>query len=494
MLELPYEQAYAAAITTNIKNYKPTHRGKIIGFMGSCVALSSAVFSFIYSVGFSRNLGQYLLFAGLFAGSVTFVLGTLFMNQLGVEEAKQIEKEEQNGKDDDDVSFVHDEDLDGEDVEHLNDFLMLDNEGETFSLSFFPFNYFQKKQEEVSGYKHLNNEVADSNKLEITGDESINEEESIEQNYVVQDITTDQEALEEREEEIEEQAEQAEIIENEIIVEEQVRSDLIEQLDSFSKKDIDEQIDTKKEELKKRREKLLKIAQTPIPDANPIQILFSLDFYLVFYIYFAAMGSGLVIVNNLGSLVISLGGEDGQQHLMVMFFSFSNAIGRLVFGLLSDSFSRFVTRTTFLTGSVILMLITQLIVLVSPLWTYYVILILLGISFGGTAVMVPSFLSERFGPRYFAVNSSICSLASSLGSFLLATLLAGKVYESHIQSTGSKICYGYECFELTFYLTTVMCVLASAAGLVLMYRTRGLYRILYYRKYFNMNADPAMVK
>ncbi|KAG2373689.1 hypothetical protein C9374_011978 [Naegleria lovaniensis] len=476
--------AYAAAITTNIKNFEEKHRGKIIGFMGSCVALSSAVFSLIYSVGFERKLGEYLLFVGVFGGGVTTVLGTLFMNQIGI---KKNEENSKNGnvqdhnawmlidEEEDVQSFVHDEDLEDGDVEQINDFLMMGNDKMTEK---------NDKKEEISQEEKMKEESEQITPtqpqeliMNVTSQPMLSQSD-----LMTSDILEEQDQLEEREEEIQVEIEQVKSIEDEM-------------LKSTEHHEHPLLLPKMEKKLESKFDKIYSIAQKPIPNANPIQMLFSLDFYLTFFVYFACMGSGLVIVNNLGSIVISYGGYDGQQHVMVIIFACSNALGRLLFGLTSDSFSRYVTRTTFLTGASILMLICQLVVLVSPLWMFYLILILLGNSFGGVAVMIPSFLSERFGPKYFAVNSSICSLASSLGSFLLATLVAGKVYESNIASDNlSKICYGNSCFQATFYLTTLLCSVSCVACIVLMYRTRGLYQILYYRKVLNLNHDPVMTK
>ncbi|KAF0974601.1 hypothetical protein FDP41_006633 [Naegleria fowleri] len=490
--------AYAAAITTNIKNFEEKHRGKIIGFMGSCVALSSAVFSLIYSVGFERKLGEYLLFVGVFAGGVTTVLGTLFMNQIGIKKSSENSSKNGNVEDrwlmeeegDDVKSFVHDEDLEDGDVEQINDFLMMGNDKMALENNDLP----KEENKNCSSSPH---QEEDHSVLLLEHKES--HEQTVQPQELIMNVTSTpmlqnsecdletsdilEDKLEKREEEIQVEIEQVEAIENE----------KLKTADHLSENPL--LLPQMEKKLESKFDKIWSIAQKPIPNANPIQMLFALDFYLTFFIYFACIGSGLVIVNNLGSIVISYGGYDGQQHVMVIIFACSNALGRLLFGFISDSFSRYVTRTTFLTGASILMLICQLVVLVSPLWMFYLILILLGTSFGGVAVMIPSFLSERFGPKYFAVNSSICSLASSLGSFLLATLVAGKVYESNIASDNlSKICYGISCFQVTFYLTTLLCSISCVACILLMYRTRGLYQILYYRKVLNLNHDPVMAK
>ncbi len=46
----------------------------------------------------------------------------------------------------------------------------------------------------------------------------------------------------------------------------------------------------------------------------------------------AGMGSGLSYLNNLGQLVIALGGKSDSQAVFVSLFSVSNCAGRLLLG------------------------------------------------------------------------------------------------------------------------------------------------------------------
>ena len=57
------------------------------------------------------------------------------------------------------------------------------------------------------------------------------------------------------------------------------------------------------------------------PSVNPLRMLISLDFYLIFVAYFLGAGCGLVIINNLGSIVMAYGGYKGQQNVMVQLLS-----------------------------------------------------------------------------------------------------------------------------------------------------------------------------
>ncbi|KAL9642175.1 hypothetical protein ABK040_007179 [Willaertia magna] len=405
---------YAAVATTNIKNFSLKHRGKVIGILGSGVALSSALFSMLYSSFFDGALEGYLLFTSILTGSCVLILGLLFVNQ--IKQSTTTTNNNNNNKKDDEASV-------NESINQIKIEESMENEVDEFV---HPVDEEEDIVDEVAMIDKVSNVSSDDNENETRS--LLVEEQRISSSYT-----------------------------------------------TFHNPKMNH---------------IYKIANTPLKDYNPIQLLLSLDFYILFFIYFAGMGSGLVIINNLGSIVISFGGKDGQQHFMVQLFAVSNCLSRLMFGLVSDRFSKYVTRATFLTGAVTLMLINQLLTLVAPLWFYYLLVILLGIAFGGIAVIGTAIISERYSPKYFAMNNSLLSIASSLGSIGLATFLAGHIYEINIHGHSHghlKYCYGRECFQITFYITTGLCTAAFALCLILMYRTRGLYRILYYRKVLNVN-------
>ncbi|DBA71966.1 TPA: hypothetical protein ACH3X2_010713 [Trebouxia sp. C0005] len=69
-----------------------------------------------------------------------------------------------------------------------------------------------------------------------------------------------------------------------------------------------------------------------MPDMTLLQCCTSLNFWLLFLTCSIGMGSGLSFLNNLGQLVIALGGESDSQAVFVSLFSVSNCAGRLLLG------------------------------------------------------------------------------------------------------------------------------------------------------------------
>ena len=213
-------------------------------------------------------------------------------------------------------------------------------------------------------------------------------------------------------------------------------------------------------------------------NVNSLQMMLTIDFWLVFFLYFAGVGSATTMINNLGSMVLSYGGKNGQQNPMVIVFSIANSLGRILSGLISDKFAAHFTRVTVLNVSVLSMGLVIYTFVFASVPAFYFGVIGTGLMLGSIFAMVPTYISERFGPDYFAINLSISCLAPSAGSYLLSALLASKIYEAHTRD-GSTRCFGKACFQLTFIILTALCLLAFIVGLFLMYRSRRLYSRIY---------------
>lgn len=220
-------------------------------------------------------------------------------------------------------------------------------------------------------------------------------------------------------------------------------------------------------------------------EVNPIRMLLTLDFWLLFVVFFAGVGSAYVINNNLGSIVLSLGAKKGSQNVMVLLFSFSNCAGRIITGLVSDKIANHVTRMTVLNMSSLCIGLVHYGFSFATIGMMYPLIICLGLVYGALYAMIPSYISERFGQKYFSINFSVACLAPSLGSYLLATLLSSAIYKANSKE-GSKSCYGKACYQATYLICTGLCLLAFIIGLFLMHRSSKMYtRIRAYNKKFS---------
>jgi MFS family permease len=171
----------------------------------------------------------------------------------------------------------------------------------------------------------------------------------------------------------------------------------------------------------------LKIARGT--DLNPLQAALKLDFWLLVIIASIGIGTAQEVVTNLGSIVISLGEKDGTQDVLVIIFSVIDTISRASIGFLSDRLAKWIVRPVFLVLSLGLLGISQIIFAVGNYTWLFVGIILLGWAFGGIFSVVPTMTQDLWGTKYFGTNFSTVLLFPGFSSYLLASVMAGKIYD-----------------------------------------------------------------
>ena len=389
--------AYTAALSTNIVNYSQRSRGIVIGSMASVLAISSAIFTSIYTYVFKKELNPFLLFMAIAAGSIPTV-STIFMNVIPDKNKQASSSSAKNYSDDDDEK------------DHLN-------------IQHGPVR------------RHYDS-TSDSD-LEAA-------QPVLYQSTYGTDISP-------------------------LIVTDHAQLGPV----AVPSSDGDD-----------NRKRVIVTKDMIFMDVNPFQMLISLDFWLLFVVFFSSVGSAYVINNNLGSIVLSLGAQKGAQNIMVLLFSFANCLGRIIVGLVSDKIANYVTRMTILNFATLGIGLIHYGFSFSTVPAMHFWITVLGLVYGALYAMIPSFISERFGPKYFSINFNVACLAPSLGSYLLATLLASSVYKANSRE-GSNSCFGRGCFQATHLICTGLCVFSFIVGLFLMHRSSRMYtRIQAYNKKF----------
>lgn len=160
-----------------------------------------------------------------------------------------------------------------------------------------------------------------------------------------------------------------------------------------------------------------------IQETTVLQALQTIDFWVLFGIFLTGTGVGLVLFNNLGNMVLSAGGEDGQQNPMVTLLSIVNSVTRLIMGYLSDILVErdIMSRPGLLMCTQVLMAITQLYFAVitlnsvgNPVGWFYPGVIILGVSYGSIMSLCPTITSETLGEKNFASNWSLVRVAPGM--------------------------------------------------------------------------------
>ncbi|EFJ44963.1 hypothetical protein VOLCADRAFT_94778, partial [Volvox carteri f. nagariensis] len=194
-------------------------------------------------------------------------------------------------------------------------------------------------------------------------------------------------------------------------------------------------------------------------------------FWLLLFQFGVGLGTGLSYLNNLGSIVVALGGQRGGQVVFVSLFSVANATGRLAGGVLSELILRRygIPRTLPLLASSCLTLIGVGGAAVSELYNLYLVSIIAGLAFGAHWGLIPAITSDLFGLSHFGSNYTALQLGPAAGGYLLATVLTGKLYDRVARRHGDKLyCVGADCYFDTW------CVLGGLNLLALL-GTRELY-------------------
>lgn len=90
--------------------------------------------------------------------------------------------------------------------------------------------------------------------------------------------------------------------------------------------------------------------------------------------------------------------------------------------------------------------------------------------------MIPSFISERWGTKNFALNSSFSGFGPIIINYTLGVFVAGKFYQMAMPTgyPGNK-CHGSHCFRYSFYMFTALNVLGYVGSLILTSRTNKMY-------------------
>lgn len=176
-----------------------------------------------------------------------------------------------------------------------------------------------------------------------------------------------------------------------------------------------------------------------------------------------------MLVNNLGVIVLSVGGKRGSESLLLVLFSAANAVGRVGYGLLSDRLLAHVPRAMFLVLSSLIICINCFAFLALQLRWLPVFVLTAGIAFGGLFNTIPCLVGELYGLKHYGANWGIMILAPALGA-VGYSLLAGRLYDGHA-SGASKSCVGRGCFALAFFIAGVSAALAALLSLVAARRT-----------------------
>ncbi|KAJ6544289.1 MFS general substrate transporter [Mycena capillaripes] len=211
------------------------------------------------------------------------------------------------------------------------------------------------------------------------------------------------------------------------------------------------------------------------------------DFWLLFAILALLSGTGLMYINNVGSISQALfarGNPDYDevealqwQATQVSTLSIMNFSGRIVIGLISDnaknrfgfprSYSLMLVSSLFFCSQLLAWQITE----VTDLWKASA---LVGLSYGTTQGLFPTVCIEFFGLSHFSENWGFLALSPVVGANLFS-IAFGRNLDAHEPSEGTVVrqCLeGRTCYVATLSLTGTACFAAILLSALAAWRER----------------------
>ena len=150
----------------------------------------------------------------------------------------------------------------------------------------------------------------------------------------------------------------------------------------------------------------------------PREIIRTPSFWILWLIYFAGAGAGLMVISSISGMAKTTMKESAFIAVAVM--AIGNAAGRIAAGLLSDKIGRRWTLMLVLLFQAALMFIAIPVTKSTDGAKYVIVLVatLIGFNYGANLSLFPSFAKDLWGLKNFGMNYGILFTAWGAGSLL----------------------------------------------------------------------------
>ena len=191
---------------------------------------------------------------------------------------------------------------------------------------------------------------------------------------------------------------------------------------------------------------------------TPKEMLSTVQFYMLWFMYACGAGAGLMIISKLAAIADKQAGLT-LGFVLVSVLALGNGGGRIIAGMLSDKIGRKVTMfICFVCQAVLILLLTK--VTKESIWgvaiesglTRIVVMsfisMFIGANYGANLALFPSITKDFYGTKNFGVNYGLVFTSWGVGGFMLA-FLAGKMYDIH------------QTFAIAYYGASSLLILAA---------------------------------
>jgi OFA family oxalate/formate antiporter-like MFS transporter len=179
---------------------------------------------------------------------------------------------------------------------------------------------------------------------------------------------------------------------------------------------------------------------------TPGQMLSTGQFWIIWLLYFAGAGTGLMIIGQTSPIAQEMAKLSVKTATVAVgILAIFNALGRILWGRVSDAIGRI--RTLFIIYLVNGLAVLGYFLIPTAPWYLWIGIALVGGTFGGYLAIYPAINADFFGTKNAGVNYGFIFMAYGVGG-LLSNILAPKVKEL----TGN--------YNLAFVLAGALCLIA----------------------------------
>lgn len=155
-------------------------------------------------------------------------------------------------------------------------------------------------------------------------------------------------------------------------------------------------------------------------EMKPLQMIKTIDFYILWLIYLAGAGAGLMVIGSVAGMAKNSMGE--AAFLVVAIMAIGNAGGRIVAGILTDKIGPTTTLVIMLLFQAVLMF-AAIPVIGSQNANALLLLLLatfIGFNYGTNLSLFPLFTKSLWGLKNFGTNYGLVFTAWGVGGFIMS--------------------------------------------------------------------------
>eukprot|EP01102_Stenamoeba_stenopodia_P016048 TRINITY_DN5552_c0_g1_i1.p1 TRINITY_DN5552_c0_g1~~TRINITY_DN5552_c0_g1_i1.p1 ORF type:complete len:509 (+),score=90.85 TRINITY_DN5552_c0_g1_i1:238-1764(+) len=194
--------------------------------------------------------------------------------------------------------------------------------------------------------------------------------------------------------------------------------------------------------------------QEPELDKYGWVLLRKRTFWLLWIAYTIMQGCGLMVLNEVGSLVLSYGSSCGSDPstldnvlaLSTLLFNLGNCSGRVVGGL----FDKWIPTTYMFIGLLLSSGVLNIAYIFADFEFVRYVPFISGLLIGGANTLSVVLTNKFFGMPHFGQNYGLVTVAQGVGG-LIFTFTAGAIYDA--EANCGLECYGTQCFRYAFMIT-----------------------------------------